>query len=236
MRALIDADNLAFACAASAEEDPEHIAIARARDMVERILHETSATEYELWLSGPHNFRLDVYPEYKAGRIDKYRPRWEKEVKEYLTTRWDANWSDGCEADDMLGVRLTELGDFGIMCHLDKDMNMIAGRHYNWELTRLGKVIREAKIYYVTPNEGDRFFYYQMLTGDPTDNIKGVVGIGPKKAEGLLIQGTNYNEWYDIVKDAYGIEEEFLMNGQCLWIWRKANDIWNGLKREEKPS
>ena len=56
MRALVDADNIAFACAASAENDSSDIAIARANDMVEGILHDASADEYELWLSGPNNF------------------------------------------------------------------------------------------------------------------------------------------------------------------------------------
>lgn len=191
--------------------------------MLERILADVGATEYEVWLSGPDNFRYKVYPEYKAKRLDAKRPRWEKEVKKYLVDHWQANYSVGCEADDMLGVRqMQEIGT--IICHLDKDMNMIPGRHYNWELSRLGKVIRHAKEYSVSPEDATRFFYYQMLTGDPTDNIKGIPGIGPVKANVIL--DSCEGKYFDAVRANYGSDEEMEMNGKCLWIWRRMNDIW----------
>lgn len=226
-KALIDGDNLAIASAATAEEDESWIACARAKEMLERILADVNATEYEIWLSGSDNFRYSVYPEYKAKRYDAKRPKWEKEVKQYLVDEWQANYSQGCEADDMIGVRqMAEIGT--IACHLDKDINMIPGRHYNWELRRLGKIIRHAKEYTVTTEEAIRFFYYQMLTGDPTDNIKGVPGIGPKKAE-ILLDSCEASEekYFQMVRDQYGSDEEMEMNGKCLWIWRRMNDIWS---------
>jgi 5'-3' exonuclease len=228
MLALIDADNVAFACAASAEEDAEEYAIARAQEMVFGILRSVDATSAELWLTGKDNLRCKVYPEYKMNRKDAYRPKHEQAVKEHFRKTWDANTSNGCEADDMLGIRLTELKDNAILCHLDKDMNQVAGWHFNWELRRLGKVIREATKYYVTPEEGDRFFYYQLIVGDPTDNIKGVSGYGPKKAE-LLLEHTPRSEWLAAIRDLYSSEEELDMNAQCLYIHRKANDSWKNL-------
>jgi 5'-3' exonuclease len=231
IRSLVDGDNLAFACAASAEDaDEAWIACSRAQHFMETILQSTGATEYEVWLSGPNNFRYNVYPEYKANRKDAYRPKWEKEVKDYLTLEWNANWSEGCEADDMLGVRLTELGSEAILCHLDKDMNQIAGKHFNWAIIRLGVVVREAKIYDVSPEEGDRFFWEQVLTGDKaTDNIPGIHGIGPKKAKQILLGATTNAEAYERVAEAYGSEEELDMNAQCIYIWRKPNDSWRNL-------
>lgn len=217
------------------------MATSRAAEMLERILSDVNATEYEVWLSGPNNFRYAVYPEYKAKRIDAKRPKWEKEVKQFLVDHWQANYSQGCEADDMIGVRLTE--EIGtIACHLDKDIDMIPGRHYNWELKRLGKVIRYAKEYVVTPVEAIRFFYKQMLTGDSVDNIKGIPGIGPKKAEGILLQAEeDYQDdlvttfgnlkleqyYFNAVRLEYGSDAEMEMNGKCLWIWRRMNDIWS---------
>ena len=227
-KALIDGDNIAIACAASAGDDSElFVATGRTNDMLEQILHAVGATEYEVWLSGSNNFRYNVYPEYKADRYDAKRPRWEKEVKKYLVDHWQANTSDGCEADDMLGVRqCAEIGT--IVCHLDKDINMIPGRHYNWELNRLGKTVRAAKEYVVTPEEAIRFFYYQMLIGDPTDHIKGVPGIGPKKAEVILNSvEANEEKYFQVVRELYGSDEEMEMNGKVLWIWRRMNDIWS---------
>ena len=230
MTALIDGDHLEFACAASAEDAEEPwVACSRAQNFVETILRETQATECEIWLSGPDNFRYKVYPEYKGNRKDAYRPKWEKDVKDYLTIEWKANWSEGCEADDMLGVRHTELGDKSILCHLDKDMNQIAGLHYNWELKRLGNVVREAKIYTVDPWEADRFFWYQLIVGDSTDNIKGVPGLGPKKAESILLGVTTNEEAYERVRQEFSCDEELDMNAQCIFIWRKFNDSWKSL-------
>lgn len=233
MKVLIDADNLAFACAASAEDtDTPSIACARASEMAEGILRDTNATEYELWLTGGANFRYKVYPEYKANRHGAYRPKWEKEVRQHLTSSWQANTTDGIEADDMLGIRQMELtidkDDGSMIAHLDKDINQIPGWHFNWELNRLGKCVREKRQYFVTLEEGNRFFYYQLLTGDPTDNIKGAVGIGPKKAEALL-DSMEEHEWYNAVLDCYSCEEELDLNAQCLYIWRKHNDNWKNI-------
>ena len=232
MRALIDADNLAFACAASAEDSDVGIAYARANDMVENILHHSGASSYELWLSGGKNFRYEVYPEYKANRLDAVRPRHEKAVKDFLTEHWQANWTDGIEADDMLGIQQTE---DTILCHLDKDINQIAGWHYNWELSRLGKIIRERKKYYVTPEEADRYFFYQLLIGDNTDNIKGVVGIGPKKAESIL-SSTDRSGWGDVVRNCFSCEEELELNAACIYIWRKPNDSWKSMFQSPERS
>lgn len=249
MLALIDGDNLAFACAASAEEEDEAIAVSRTATMVEGILHDTSATGYELWLSGPNNFRYQVYPEYKAQRKDKPRPTHEKACRQYLIDSWQANLSDGCEADDMLGARQMELkpkfgepmvkqeglpfdqwefGSASIICHLDKDLNQIPGWHFNWELRRKENIVREKKTYFVTPEEADRFFYYQLLIGDATDNIKGVRGIGPVKASSFL-DGVPKQEWYAGIKDMFTCEEELDMNAQCVYIWRKNKDNWRNI-------
>ena len=232
MKALIDADNIAFACAASGEDfDNPGIACSRADEMLEGIIRDCGADSYELWLSGGTNFRYKVYPEYKANRLDAYRPKWEREVRQHLVDSWQANTTDGIEADDMLGVRQctsTASGDSTIICHLDKDINQIPGWHFNWELKRLGNVIREKRQYFVTPEEADYNFFYQLLVGDPTDNIKGVPGIGPKKATALLSQGDRRG-WFDVCLNAYGSEEELDMNAKCVYIWRKENDNWKNL-------
>jgi len=214
LRALIDGDIVAIRTAATAENEELWIATSRASSLIDEIITAVKADSVEIWLSGDTNFRYRVYPEYKASRLGMKRPKWEKEVKQYLSTDWNANWSVDCEADDMLGVGSTE---DTIICTIDKDLNQIPGLHYNFV---------KKEIYEVDYLEGMRFFYQQMLTGDTVDNIKGVSGIGAKKAEKLLSQGETEEEWYDIVRDQYSCNEEMELNGQCLWIWRKLNDIW----------
>lgn len=215
MKLLIDADIVCFRGAFSAEDDEEFVANARSEGIIRDICQTLGSEDVELWLSGNNNFRYSVYPEYKANRITAKRPRWEKEVKRFLTESWGAQWSDGCEADDMLGVRAMELGNQATIVTIDKDLDMIPGDHYNF--------VKKEK-YYVTNEEAIRFFYYQCLIGDTADGIKGVPGIGPKKASNLLASATTEKEYFDIVKEQFSCHEEFIMTARCLWIHRKLND------------
>lgn len=227
MKALIDADTVAFAPAASAEGQEEWVAIARTKEMVERILLAVNATEYQLFLTGPNNFRYSIYPEYKASRVNAYRPTHEPACRQYLLDEWGAVLVDGYEADDAVGIAQMEAAakaasfDTTIICHMDKDINMIPGWHYNWPLSREGKLIRDEIKYFVTYEEAFRNFCYQLLIGDPTDNIKGVVGIGPVKANAFL-DTTPKEKWIEEIKNLYSCEEEFDLNARCLWICRSV--------------
>lgn len=189
--------------------------------MIDEMLAATGADEYEVWLTGEGNFRYRVFPEYKANRLTAKRPKWEKEVRAYLISHWDANVSIGCEADDMLGVRATELGNQATIATIDKDLDMIPGPHYNFV---------KKELYNVTPEKAIYNFYYQCLVGDTADGIKGVPGIGPKKAARILEMCESEREMYDAVREAYGMDEAFEMNAKVLWIWRKKGDIWQPRK------
>lgn len=215
--ALIDGDLVAFRCAASAEGESEGwVATARCDSFIDEILAMTGATEYEVWLSGKDNFRKAVYPEYKGNRKDAYRPKYEADCKDYLKLQHNAQVLDGAEADDALGFRAYEIGERAIVCTNDKDNKQTAGKHYD-------PVKKE--FFSVTDEEATRFFYYQMLVGDPVDNLKGVPGIGPVKANKLL-DSVPPEEWYQTVKDNYSCDEEFYMMAKCLHIWKKRGDIY----------
>lgn len=237
MIALVDADIVTFRGAFSAEDEEEaFIACARTEGILKEIGEVLGTSSMELWLSGPDNFRYGIYPEYKANRITAKRPKWEKEVKQFLTNQFEANWSKGCEADDMLAIRHQELGEESILCSIDKDLLQSPGWHYNF--------VKKEKTF-VTPEEGIRFFYYQLLVGDTADGIKGVPGIGPVKANRILDQAdeeavdqsiTRERAYYNAVVNQFSCYEEFLMNAQVLHIWKKPNDIWQDKFNENKES
>lgn len=225
MRVIIDGDTIAVATAATTEEaDNPYIACARAQTMIEGICDACEATDLEIWLSGKNNFRYTVYPEYKANRIGAKRPRWERDVKDFMVHEFNANWSTG-EADDQCGVRLIECPN-AILAHIDKDLDQITGWHYSWPIVRKGEIVRPANKYYIPPDQADYFFWYQLLTGDPTDNIKGAAGIGKVKATEILNGLTTNEEMYEAVKPYFSCDEELDMNASCVYIWRKENDNW----------
>lgn len=228
--ALIDGDIVAYRNAASANQEPVEVALSRVDNLIDTIMRETKATELKVALSGDFNFRYQVYPEYKANRKTLEKPLWLLDCKDHLTQKWNAVTSTGCEADDLLGIWQCTLGLDSIICSLDKDLHMIPGKHYSWEIRGTSKNgsewVRPATISHITSYEAYYNFYHQMITGDPSDNIKGVVGKGAVAANSLLKDCLNEEEMFRAVKDAYGNDDELLMNGQCLWIWRKEKDIW----------
>jgi len=132
---------------------------------------------------------------------------------------------EGLEADDMLGIYQT---DDTIICSLDKDLLQIPGKHFSWEINGKGWT-RPDTFVEQTELEGLRLFYEQCIKGDRSDNIKGIEGMGEKKARILLEPAQTEQEMLQVVLNAYGNEEEFLMNASCLWILRN-----NRLKYKER--
>jgi 5'-3' exonuclease len=79
----------------------------------------------------------------------------------------------------------------------------------------------------VNDKEAIKNFYRQILTGDKVDNIEGLRGIGPKKADKILGDYDTDIAMYEAVLKAYdGNTERVLENGQLLWIRRKEDEVW----------
>jgi len=220
---------VAYANAASAENDPVEIALMRIDQMMDSILATTKADTFRGFLSGSNNFRHEIYPKYKANRKDMVSPRWRNACKEYLVREWDAEVTNGYEADDAMGINQTK---DTIICTIDKDLQMIPGMHYSWPIVRGGLVVREAKIHEVSEIEGLKSFYRSCLVGDRTDNIFGVDGIGPVKAAKAIDHLETEEEMFDRVAEIYGAEyDRFIVNAKCLWIMREENKIWEPPKK-----
>lgn len=222
--ALVDGDIVVYSNAASAELDPVEVAYMRIDQMMHSILDTTSSDTFRAFLSGSNNFRHEIYPEYKANRKDMVAPRWRSACKEYLVREWNAEVTDGYEADDALGIYQTT---DTIICTIDKDLDMVPGLHYSWPIVRKGAVVREGKIYEVSEIEGIKSFYRSLLVGDRTDNIFGVDGIGKVKAAKMIDELETEEQMFEKVAELYnGDMDRMLMNGKCLWIMREENKQW----------
>lgn len=223
--ALIDADLIAYRCAATAENDPVEVAEVRVDELMRRILHETNALTYKAYLTGKDNFRKEIYPEYKANRKDKPEPIWLQACRDHLIKYWNAQVVDGREADDELGIEQTAHGLDSINCSIDKDLLQIPGYHYNF-------VRSEER--FVSPYDGLRNFYSQLITGDASDNIPAFDGkfrsSTPKFVQKLLDPLLDITEEIDMYKhclDIWGYNEDLMhRNAKCLWIMRKEGDYW----------
>jgi hypothetical protein len=175
-------------------------------------------TDFQLYLSGSGNFRklMPTDPVYKGNRDPAHRPTYEENLRQYLIQKYGAVLVDGMEADDAVGIAQCETEpETTVLVSIDKDLDQIPGWHYNYQ---------KKKKYFVTEEEGTRFFWKQMLTGDTSDNIRGIYGIGPVKADKML--GDSADDYETIVWDAYinefggDAERMFRQNQELLWILR----------------
>lgn len=209
MTALIDADLIAYRCAASAEHEPIDVAVARVDNMMMEIL--LNEEDYLSFLSGKNNFRKEIYPQYKANRIQP-KPKWLQDCRDFLCKDYNAVVVDGYEADDALGWNQT---NETVIYSIDKDLLMIPGCHYNF----INKTYKE-----VSTLDGIKAFYRQMLIGDTVDNIQGVTGLGKVKAGKLIDPLETEEEMFKVVFDLYKDEQRFWTNADCLWIMQKEGE------------
>ena len=161
-------------------------------------------TSYELYITTDTNsFRKKLSPSYKSNR-KKNKYVWL--LREHYRHN-DAFCSNTHEADDLIASRAAELGKGNyIVVSIDKDLKQIGG--YYWSYYKIkskdayGNFIendygsheseyKQKTIDFIGEKEANSFFWKQVLTGDAGDCIKGLKGIGAKRAEKILSQGTN---------------------------------------------
>jgi len=218
---IIDGDILCYRVGFACNEEPEKVAIRTMADMLEELIFiELSSNIHVGYLTGKENYRHDIAKTqpYKGNRKDAPRPVHLHSLREYLITAWDFRVADGQEADDAIGIHATLTRDSSIIVSIDKDLDMIPGHHYN-------PVKKDH--YYVNDKDAIKNFYRQILTGDKVDNVQGLRGIGPKKADKILGDFDTDLAMYEAVLKAYdGDAERVLENGQLLWIRRRKDEIW----------
>lgn len=247
LKALIDADTFVYACGFAAdaqarkdlmqiypdedieqllrEEDYERYALANVKTVINDI-QAIFDPNVRLFLTGSGNFRehMAQLQPYKGNRDVTHKPKYYREIGEYLRNVWKAETIHGREADDALGCAQWEAEpDTTVIVSIDKDLDMIPGYHYNW---------RKKEFYHVGDAEAERFFWFQVLTGDRTDNIPGLKGVGPVKANKILdgCDGTwpGYAQAVLFAYEAAGQGwDEMYENASLLWIQREHDVNWD---------
>ena len=193
MLALIDADSIIYTVAFV---NKSHSLCKKAyEDKLKEIMDNTEATKGLIFLKGSNNFRYLVNPDYKGHRKDGL----DEDVKERIKMLYEyandsAILSHNGEADDYVHIAAQEarsVGDDYVVCCIDKDLQQIAGLSYNYRscLTKL-----------ITDEEAYRFTMKQFLTGDATDNIRGIHKLGPKTADKLLDDVPVEQLWDTVIK------------------------------------
>lgn len=197
------------------------------------ILKKFFTNDFKMAVKGEGNFRDDMYPDYKQNRKNQEavlkakgetRRKYVNGVRDLAIMEGLAVPADGMEADDYVRIWAEEARQEGqdfIIVTIDKDLKCIPGRHYNPSKKEL-----------ITMSEADslRFFYQQLLSGDPTDNIPGIPGIAEKTATKELMHCMSEEEFQENVVGNYiaAYQEEWYaaltFNGALLYILKSADD------------
>ena len=242
MKALIDADVIAYRTIAIGERDEL---------TVEQIIEEAIKTAW-LWrglvgsadplliFSGPKNYRKHLMTEYKSHR--KPKPECYVEVVEGMKAKMPHKSIEGLEGDDVMGILQTSdvYGNTAILS-IDKDMKTIPGRLVNpdkWP-DENGNISNE---------EADYNWMYQTLVGDSADGFKGCPGIGPKKAEKALDGIKGLDALWDKVLSMFNDEQLAIDNARLARIlrrkdydaehkrvklWHPTDEVWFSLESME---
>ena len=193
---------------------------------------------------GSSSYRREISPEYKQNRKDKYAEQTEEEKQafadffeefentlEVLADKFPVLQYQGVEADDIAAHLVKNRKRYGL-----GDMWLISSDR-DWDLLIDERV---ARFSYVTRKEvtidnwhehydvtREEYISLKCLTGDKGDNVAGVPGIGPKRAQDLIRQ---YGDAMDIynslpIDGRYKYIEALNESGEQLLINYQLMDL-----------
>ena len=196
------------------------------------IMELTGAPNGVVFIKGANNFRYQVDIAYKGNRKDTIEP----EIKDRIDMLYEyakdfCVAGDNGEADDLCSITARKALDEGktfIVSHIDKDLNAISGWHHNF---------RTNEIYHLDDIQSYRFLMSQILTGDATDNIQGLRGVGLKTAEKLIKDTPNTQLWDKVIEIWKDKQPEtwynnFVKCANCIYI-REFDEDLRPLSMEE---
>lgn len=220
MHVLIDGDIIGYRIGFSTEEENEKIVVSRVATFIETMLWEDLEAEtYQGYLTGSGNFRNDIArtAPYKGNRTAP-KPKHLQFIRDYLVSAWDFRISEGQEADDEIAIAHVENNYESIISSIDKDFMQLKGNHWNFV---------KKEMVFVTEEEALKNFYRQVLTGDRVDNIIGLKGVGPVKADKILANCESGTEMYLACVEAYeGATDRVIENARLLWLRRTPGELW----------
>ena len=145
-------------------------------------------------VSDQTTFRSDLYPQYKANREappEDLSTQLERIVSLLETAGVPILRRQGYEADDLMATIAERLAGEDLDVYLvskDKDLEQLLGGHVFLYDPGKDEVLDVARLKERKGYGPEQAVEVQTLMGDSTDNVPGVVGVGPKKAAQLIAE------------------------------------------------
>jgi hypothetical protein len=175
-----------------------------------------------------NNFRRDLWPDYKSHRDEGREPECLHYAHEILRANWGWRQVDRLEADDLMGILTSE--NKAVCVTIDKDLKQIPGWHYHPEQD-------DRNPRYNCRETADYWFHLQWMAGDSTDHYPGIPGIGPAKAEKLVLSQTAPAYWTLATMALFERRElslEFCLAQRCCAKILRTGD-WDATTRLPRP-
>lgn len=191
---LFDADTAFFI--AAYENDTFNEALDAVLLYFKHIREIFEPTSLKLFLTyGKDIFRYIIYPQYKANRNREKTPPHLHKIKEYCIREFSNVVTHPLfEADDLI-VEAKLKNPSALVFAIDKDvLNSLPGRHYD---------PRKHNIVEVSENNARFWPYLQAITGDASDGVPGVPGLGKVKAKQFINESMNEKELWQGVVNAF---------------------------------
>lgn len=160
---------------------------------LQHILKDKKPTHLIVAMESPEpGERLEIYPEYKANRDempDELRPQIPMVLEVAEGYGIPIVSCPGWEADDVIATLAKQAEADGFEVRIvssDKDMRQLITSKVKMYSIRKKRFMDEAALAEDWGIRPDQVIDFQSLVGDSVDNVPGVPGVGPKRAQQLL--------------------------------------------------
>lgn len=222
--AFIDADSMIYALAYKYRS--VDACVVHLNTLISSLMDLTDSREGNVFLKGVNNFRFESDPDYKGNRKDNIEPDVKERINRvYAEMAEVAVLGHNGEADDYVTFYAADARQQGksyVTIHIDKDLDCIPGWHLNF---------KTGAFKFLSDEESYRFTMSQLLTGDSTDNIKGIFGVGPKTAEKKLSPYKPHELW-DVVVSTWEEKQgeqvwkdNFIRCANCIYLRQHPDDL-----------
>lgn len=219
---VVDADSIAYASAGTSCKDQMYGYIDR---VLETCRYQGENSPMEIYVESDfhkHNFRhqVAISRPYKGGRLSE-KPEWLHLAKGYLVDKWNAHVCKARESEDECAIMANTHGyEQTLVCCIDKDLLQLPCWFWNYN---------KKERFLITPEEALINLYAQILSGDSTDNIPGIPGVGTKTAASLI-----HNSPYGpdrttcMAYRARGLSYHYMVEqARLIYLIRATSDVFN---------